>query len=157
MNMLNELPEQHQQTMKELKEAILNSSKETSIYVGCDSKRFRKGIVKYATVVILHKDSKHGGQIFSFIDKEKEYSKPEAPRLRLVTEAYKAVDIASHVMGVIGDRNFELHLDLNTNPKFKSNEAVKEALGYVLGVLGIEAKCKPAAWGASTAADRIAG
>jgi predicted RNase H-related nuclease YkuK (DUF458 family) len=75
--------------------------------------------------------------------------------MRLVNEAYKAVDIASQIMDVVGDRHFELHLDLNSNPKYKSNTAVKEALGYVIGVLGFDAKLKPYAWASSTAADRL--
>lgn len=139
----------------EMKKAIQNSSKETRIYVGCDSKRYSDGRVKYATVVILHIDGRHGCKMYSFIDNEQDYNKATNPRMRLVGEAYKAVDIASQIVEDVGDRHFELHLDLNSNPKYKSNTAVKEALGYVMGVLGFDAKLKPYAWASSTAADRL--
>lgn len=147
--------EQHREKLELLKEEIKKAAKDTKIYVGCDSKRYKDGRVKYATVVILHINGKHGARIFSFIDTEKDYNKASNPRMRLVLEAYKAVDIASELVDVVGDRVFELHLDLNSNPKYKSNTAVKEALGYVLGVLGFSAKLKPDAWASSTAADRL--
>jgi predicted RNase H-related nuclease YkuK (DUF458 family) len=46
----------------------------------------------------------------------------------------------------------EIHLDINPNPKFKSNAALKEALAYVKG-MGLQAKVKPEAFAASCAAD----
>jgi len=144
-------------TLNELKQAIRNSSLTTKIYIGCDSKRNSKGSVKYATVVVLHINGKNGGQLFSFITNEQEYNKPQSPKMRLLNEAYKAVEIATQIIDDIGDRHFELHLDLNTNPKHKSNLAVKEALGFVLGSLGINAKLKPHAFAASCAADKLAG
>lgn len=141
--------------IEKLKSAIAESSKETKVYVGCDSKRYSDGRVKYATVVILHINGNNGCNMFSFIDNENDYNKANNPKMRLVGEAYKAVDLASKIMDVVGDRHFELHLDLNSNPKYKSNTAVKEALGYVIGVLGLDPKLKPYAWASSTAADRL--
>ena len=94
--------------------------------------------------------------MWSFVERERAYGPATNPRMRLVQEAYKAVDIASQIVDVVGDRHFEVHLDLNTNPKHKSNLAVKEALGLVLGRLGFDAKLKPEAWASSTAADKLA-
>lgn len=145
----------NEETLKELKEAIIASSAKTKIYVGCDSKRARSGKVKYATVVILHIDGKHGGKLYSFIDDEMDYSPAHKPKMRLITEAYKAVDVANEIMAEVGTREFELHLDLNSNPKYKSSAALKEAVGYVMGMLSIQPKFKPEAWAASTAADRL--
>jgi predicted RNase H-related nuclease YkuK (DUF458 family) len=144
-----------EQEIEKLKTAIAESSKETKIYVGCDSKRYADGRVKYATVVILHINGNNGCKMFSFIDNEMDYNKAKNPKMRLVQEAYKAVDLATQIMEYVGDRHFELHLDLNTDPKYKSNSAVKEALGYVIGVLGLDPKLKPYAWASSTAADRL--
>lgn len=141
--------------IEEVKEAIRNSSLKTRIYIGCDSKVSRKKKVRFATVVILHIEGKHGGRLFSRIETERHFSKPTEPRLRLVQEAQKAVAIAFELMDVIGERHFELHLDLNSDPKYKSNAAVKEAAGYVFGSLGIEAKIKPEAFAASSAADAL--
>jgi predicted RNase H-related nuclease YkuK (DUF458 family) len=141
--------------IENLKLAIAESSKETKVYVGCDSKRYADGRVKYATVVILHINGNNGCKMYSFIDNENDYNKASNPKMRLVQEAYKAVDLATQIMDVVQDRHFELHLDLNSNPKYKSNTAVKEALGYVIGVLGLDPKLKPYAWASSTAADRL--
>lgn len=139
----------------ELQEAIQASSKNTKIYVGSDSQRRRGGMVKYATVVILHIDGKHGGKLFSFIDLERSYAPVDKPKMRLLNEAYKAVDIANAIINVIGDRHLEIHLDLNTNPEHKSSVALSEACGYVMGMTGIKATVKPNSWAASTAADRL--
>jgi predicted RNase H-related nuclease YkuK (DUF458 family) len=139
--------------IEELKKEIQASSLRTKVYVGCDSQR-RKGDVKYVTVVILHIDGNKGGKLFSFIDKEKDYSNPLNPKYRLIQEAYKAVGIAEQIIEAVGPRDFEIHLDLNSNPEHKSHLAVKEAIGYVLGVLGLKAKIKPHAWVASCCADR---
>lgn len=143
------------ETIEDAKLTIQQSSPSSKVYVGCDSKRYRNGDVKYATVVILHINGKNGGKMWSFIEDEHDYGRPENPRLRLVQEAYKAVDLAREIAEVVGDREFEVHLDLNSNPKHKSNTAVKEALGYVMGVLGFEAKLKPQAWASMSAADRL--
>ena len=150
------MKQEHLSKLNEAKEAIRNSSLQSKVYVGCDSKRSRTtGEVRYATVIILHIDGKHGGKLWSFIDNEIDYAPVTSPRMRLVNEAYKAVDIAAQIVDTVGSRHFEVHLDLNTNPKYKSNLAVKEALGYVLGVLGFSAKLKPEAWASSSAADKL--
>jgi predicted RNase H-related nuclease YkuK (DUF458 family) len=151
------MKEEHEKEMIRLKEAIVNSSPTTRIYVGCDSKRAQKGQVKFATVVVLHIDGNHGGRLFSFIDDDMEYQSATKPKMRLLMETHKAVDICEQIKDIIEDRPLELHLDLNTSPKHKSHDAVKESLGYVFGMLGFEAKLKPDAWCASTAADRLAG
>jgi predicted RNase H-related nuclease YkuK (DUF458 family) len=49
----------------------------------------------------------------------------------------------------------EVHLDINPNPKHKSSIAVKEALGWVKGSLGIDAKIKPDSFAATHAADHV--
>ena len=139
----------------EVKQAIRDASPDTCVYIGCDSKRSRDGVVRFATVVILHLEGKHGGKIYSDIETEIFYDKPTNPKLRLVTEAHKAVNLAYELIEVIGERHFEIHLDLNSDPKYKSNAAVKEALGYVLGMLGCEAKIKPEAFAATNAADKL--
>lgn len=142
--------------IEEVKKAIHESSLETKIYIGSDSKviKTRKGRrVKYCTVVILHYDGKHGGKIFSDIRTENFYGDARAPKLRLLGEVQRCVEIGYEVLDAIGPRDFEVHLDLNTSPEHKSNLAVKEALGYVMGTLGVTAKLKPDAFAASTAAD----
>jgi len=140
------------------REAILASSEESSIYIGCDSIRFkRNGLwhARYSTVIIVHRDSNKGCQLFHEEQVMQDYSKDKSPKQRLLNEVMFAVNAALEVMDAVGDRHIEVHLDLNPNPMHKSNVAVKEALGYVRGNLGMEAKIKPHAFAAMHAADHL--
>ena len=139
--------------IEEAKQAILDSSQESSVYIGCDSIRFRKNkqwYAKYSTVVIVHMDSKKGCRLF-----HESVDMPDYGNLkqRLLTEVQYAVSTATQIIEVLGDRHLEIHLDINPNPKYKSSVAVKEALGWVKGSLGIDAKIKPSAFAATHAAD----
>ena len=132
--------------IEEAKQAILDSSQESSVYIGCDSIRFRKNkqwYAKYSTVVIVHMDSKKGCRLF-----HESVDMPDYGNLkqRLLTEVQHAVTTATEIIEVLGDRHMEIHLDINPNPKHKSSIAVKEALGWVKGSLGIDAKIKPSAF-----------
>lgn len=135
------------------KKAIIESSDESSVYVGADSIRFKKNgkwFARYSTVIILHMDSKHGCKLFHKSVDMEDYGNM---RQRLVNESFYAIEAAMAVVDVLGKRKMEIHLDLNPNPKHKSNIAVKEALGYVKGSTGIEAKIKPYSFAATHAAD----
>lgn len=140
---------------EEAKAAILNSSPQSSVYVGCDSIRFKKNgqwFAKYSTVIILHMDSNKGCRLF-----HESIDLPDYGNLkqRLMTEVQYAVMAASEILDVLGDRPLSIHLDINSNPKHKSNIAVKEALGWVKGSLGIDAVIKPNSWAATHAADHV--
>ena len=139
--------------IEEAKQAILDSSKESSVYIGCDSIRFKKNkmwYAKYSTVIIVHMDSKHGCRLF-----HESIDMPDYGNLkqRLLNEVQMAVMAATEIVDVLGDRHMEIHLDINPNPKHKSSVAVKEALGWVKGSLGLDAKIKPASFAATHAAD----
>lgn len=153
--------------------AIRESAQDSSIYIGCDSIRFKnKGEwwVCYSTVVVLHKNSKHGGSIFSENKYEKQYVGPtrEKPtqglHQRLMTEVTHALAVYDTISGAIGERYFEIHLDINSNDLHASNQVVKQALGWVKsypspsndgGLVGDRAKVKPHAWAATHAADHV--
>ena len=139
--------------IEEAKQAILDSSKESSVYIGCDSIRFRKNnqwYAKYSTVIIVHMDSKRGCKLFHSSMDMPDYGNLKQ---RLLTEVQMAVSTATEIIDVIGDRHMEIHLDINPNPKHKSSVAVKEALGWVKGSLGLDAKIKPSSFAATHAAD----
>lgn len=139
--------------IEEAKQAILDSSPESSVYIGCDSIRFKKNkmwYAKYSTVIIVHMDSKRGCKLF-----HESVDMPDFGNLkqRLLNEVQMAVNTATEILDVLGDRHMELHLDINPNPKHKSSIAIKEALGWVKGSLGLDAKVKPASFAATHAAD----
>ena len=139
--------------IEEAKKAIIASSPQSSVYIGCDSIRFRKNkmwYAKYSTVVIVHTDSKRGCRLF-----HESVDMPDYGNLkqRLLTEVQYAVATATEIIEVLGDRHMEIHLDINPDPKHKSSVAVKEALGWVKGSLNMDAKIKPASFAATHAAD----
>jgi predicted RNase H-related nuclease YkuK (DUF458 family) len=139
----------------EAREAIRKSSPQSSVYVGCDSIRYKKNglwYAKYSTVVVLHMDSKHGCQLFHETVDLPDYGNLKQ---RLMTEVQFATNAVLEILPELGKRHLEIHLDLNPNPVHKSNIAVKEALGYVQGQLGITAHIKPASWAATHAADHV--
>lgn len=141
--------------IEEAKQAILDSSPQSSVYIGCDSIRFRKNkqwYAKYSTVVILHVDTNKGGRIFHASVDMPDYGNLKQ---RLLMEVQLAVSTATEIVDVIGDRHFEIHLDINPNPNHKSSVAVKEALGWVKGSLGMDAKIKPHSFAATHAADHV--
>jgi predicted RNase H-related nuclease YkuK (DUF458 family) len=129
---------------------IQNSTMATKIYVGADSKRVKKKVV-YVTVVVLHFDGNKGGKIFKEIVVEPYFGNIKQ---RLMNEVYRAIGVAYQLVDHVQGRDFEIHLDLNPDPKHKSNVAVKEAVGYVLGTFGFAPKLKPDAWVGSAVADR---
>jgi hypothetical protein len=140
------------------REAIRTSSPESSVYIGCDSKRFkRRGLwyARYMTVIIVHRDSSKGCQLFHDEQVLQDWGETKSPKQRLLNEVMFAVNTATEIMEDVGDRHFEVHIDINPNPRYKSNVAVKEALGYVKGNLGIDAKIKPDAFAAMHAADHL--
>ena len=139
----------------EAREAILNSSQESAVYVGADSIRYKKGelwFAKYSVVIILHMDSKHGCKLF-----HKTMDLPDYGNLkqRLLTEVGYAIEAATEIIDIVGDRRLEIHLDINPNPSYKSNIAIKEALGYVRGSLGLDARIKPHSFAATHCADYL--
>lgn len=143
-------------------EAIRASSKVSSIYVGSDSQVYSKKDkktgrrwkeAKYSTVIILHHDSCRGaGIVFKETVTLPDYGNL---RQRLMTEVSYAIDAALAVKDIVGDRNFEVHVDINPSEKHASSVAVKEAIGYVTGQLGFNPKVKPDAFAASHCSDHV--
>ncbi len=140
-----------------VRQHIIKSSKETSIYVACDSKVKKTSAKKghklfaiYSTVVIIHLDSCRGCVIYGRNDTLSFYG---SLKQRLMQEVYFATEAALEVVDAVGDRHFEIHLDINPDARYKSNIAVKEACGYVRGMLGLDPKLKPESLMASNAAD----
>lgn len=146
--------------MEYVKEFISKTSPETAVYVGCDSKvayRRRSGrkqrIAVYVTIIVVHYDQNRGAKLFKKVDILDDYGQM---RTRLMQEVIFAGEVAMELVEAIGKRPFEIHLDVNPNPKEKSSVVVKEAVGYIMGLLGVNAKIKPDSIASSCAADKYA-
>lgn len=134
------------------RQAIIESSQQSSIYIGCDSLRLpKKNKADFSTVIILHRDSRHGCQLF-----HNKVTIPDYGQMgpRLMMEVQYALQAFYAIEDVVGNRRLEVHLDVNPDPRFASNKVTSEALGWVRG-LGIEAKIKPDSFAATTAADHF--
>ena len=68
----------------------------------------------------------------------------------------RSIDVAYSLCDLFIAFNVEMevHVDINTNPVFKSNTALKEAMGYILG-MGFEFKAKPFAFASSSCANKV--
>ncbi len=150
---------------KAITEYLEDCGKDTKIYLGCDSqvnhsiskgKRYRSAT--YITVIVIHREGKHGAKIF--YEKSQEFdprpSNVKRPSFRLMNEVYKVADAYLRITEIdqFLDKDIEVHLDINVSPEHGSSCVVNEAIGYIKGVCQLEPKVKPDAWAASFAADR---
>lgn len=137
-------------------------SPESKVYIGCDSKRYKRKLNKeqsewfaaYHTAVVIHKDNRFGCKVFVDTEVMRDYDqRNDRPYLRMMNEAYKAVEAYQQLEETLLDRDVEVHLDVHPDKKYGSNVATNSAVGYVKGVTGLEVKIKPDAFAASYAAD----
>lgn len=156
--------EQYENNMKpfdinEVKKYILQTSQESKIYLGADSERSQYDKIwwaDYTVAIVVHIDGKHGCKIFGYHVRERDYDqKKNRPNIRLMTEVYKVSEIYLELKDVIEDRHIEIHLDLNPQECYASNQVVQQAIGYIRGTCDVEALIKPDAFAASYAADRL--
>ena len=144
--------------LREIIDYINTQSTESKVYIGVDSERVKeeeRWYVDYLLCVVVHIDARHGCKVFGGVTREPDFDKHiDKPRMRLVTEAYKAAELYLAIQDEVA-HDISIHLDINPNELFGSNCAIAEAMGYIKGVCGITPKVKPEAWAASTAADRI--
>ena len=119
--------------------------------IGSDS-QVRGDIVEFATVIVFLREKKGG---FMFIHNEKQKSSFSLKE-RMIMEVAKSVEVAYGLCDLLDKYNVELevHADINTDPSFKSNTALKEAMGYILG-MGFVFKAKPDAFASTSCADKV--
>ena len=140
--------------INEAREFIQNESLQSKIYIGCDSEIFKrndKWFIDYYSVVVIHKN-KHNGRNVTEIDYTKDKKKP---LYRLMQEVYKASELYIELADAIGEREVEVHLDLNPSKKHISNQIVDQAIGYIKSTCNVVPMIKPDAWAASSVADRF--
>lgn len=121
------------------------------VCIGTDS-QVRGTETEFATVIVFLRE-KRGG--FMFIHNEKTKQQFNIKE-RMLVEVAKSIEIAYELCDLFNkfDVDMEVHADINTNPQFKSNEALREAMGYILG-MGFAFKAKPEAFASSCCADKI--
>ena len=145
--------------IEKLKAFIDAQSPETKIYLGADSARYKnngKWYADYTIAVVVHIDGCHGCKIFGEVQTEIDYDhKASKPSMRLMNEVYKVAEVYQKLVDVIGDRQVEIHLDINPNEKHNSSIVIQQAVGYIKGMCNVIPMVKPKAFAASYAADRL--
>ncbi len=121
------------------------------VCIGTDS-QVRGKLTEFATVIVFLREKKGG---FMFIANYKSTQKMSI-RERMILEVARSVEIAYALCNLLDEHNVELevHADINTDPAFESNTALKEAMGYILG-MGFVFKAKPDAFASSACADKV--
>ncbi len=121
------------------------------VCIGTDS-QVKGAETEFATVIVFLREGKGG---FMFIHNERSTIKYSIKE-RMLLEVAKSIEIAYHLCDLFTqyDIDMEVHADINTNPQFKSNEALREATGYILG-MGFAFKAKPEAFASSSCANKI--
>jgi predicted RNase H-related nuclease YkuK (DUF458 family) len=124
---------------------------EVKVCIGTDSE-VKAGTTSFATVIVFIRKGKGG---FMFINSETTRQKMSIKE-RMLTEVSRSVTVAyelGRVFTLYGIA-LEVHADINTDPGFKSHGALKDAMGYILG-MGFAFRAKPDAFASSCCADKV--
>ena len=141
-----------------LKESVTNTIKQEhelgnklKVCIGTDS-QVKGDIIEIATVIVFLRE-KRGG--FMFISSDS-LQQTMGIKERMITEVARSVTVAYSLCDILDKYKVELevHADINTDPEFPSNVALKEAMGYILG-MGFTFKAKPNAFASSSCADKM--
>ena len=141
-----------------IKEAVAEAIKQEiekgirlKVCIGTDS-QVKGNDTEFATVIVFLREH-NGGSMYIHNDKTTQrYHLKE----RMLVEVAKSIEIAYELCDLFIEYGVEMevHADINTNPNFKSNDALKEAMGYILG-MGFAFKAKPEAFASSCCADKV--
>jgi predicted RNase H-related nuclease YkuK (DUF458 family) len=140
-----------QEAVEQTIQKELEAGHKLRICIGTDS-QVHSNHVSFATVIVFLREGKGG---FMFINNETIYQ-DLAIRERMITEVTKSVTVAYEIADLLSlyEIPLEIHADINTDASFKSNVALREAMGYIRG-MGYEFKAKPYAFASSSCADKV--
>lgn len=121
------------------------------VCIGTDS-QVKGDTIDFATVIVFLREHKGG---FMYIHQERT-NKKMGIKERMLTEVSKSIETAYTLCDLLDlyDVDLEVHADINTNPMFKSNAALHEAMGYILS-MGFVFKAKPEAFASSYCANKV--
>lgn len=139
---------------EEVEQAIIRETalgNKLKVCIGTDS-QVKGAYINFATVIVLLRVQRGG---FMYIQQERlmhRYSIKE----RMLVEVQKSIETAYAICDLLDlyGVDLEVHADINTNPSFKSNKALNDAMGYILS-MGFIFKAKPEAFASSTCADKM--
>jgi predicted RNase H-related nuclease YkuK (DUF458 family) len=133
-----------------IEEEVAKNNK-LSVYIGTDS-QVKQNYTEFATVIVFLRKNNGG---FMFIHNEKSTQDLHIKE-RMLLEVSKSIEVAYELCDLFieYDIEMEVHADINTSAQFKSNDALKDAMGYIMG-MGFAFKAKPEAFASSCCADKV--
>jgi predicted RNase H-related nuclease YkuK (DUF458 family) len=108
----------------------ITTRENVEILVGCDSQCYRNTKTVYGTVVALYTKGK-GAHVLCL----KESTNIErTTAVRLLNEVWKSVEIAEYLKNNGLPKPSWIDVDLNPDPKYKSNSVLRQAVGLITGM-----------------------
>ena len=119
--------------------------------IGTDS-QVKSRETEFGTVIVFIRKGRGG---FMYIRNETTTQKMSIKQ-RMLVEVAKSIEVAYALCEIVTRYGVEMevHVDINTDPSFKSNTALREAMGYILG-MGFQFKAKPHAFASSSCANKV--
>jgi len=119
------------------------------ILIGCDSQNFSDKTI-YAIVVALYDKGKGAHVLYNRWKTQREPTR----NIRLLNEVWYAVETAEHMKMAGLPKVKWIDIDINPDPKYKSNEVLRQAVGLVEG-MGYKVRYKTLGPIATYAADHL--
>jgi len=109
--------------------SYIDQNPETEILIGCDSQNKKKDTI-YAIVIGLYKPGKGAHVLYTRFSTVREKDSVS----RLLNEVWNSVEIAERIKNELGVTATWIDIDLNPDPKYRSNQALTSAVGIVTGM-----------------------
>jgi hypothetical protein len=126
-----------------------NENHNVEILIGCDSQN-HSDKTTYAVVVALYRKGKGAHVLYRRWKTEREYTRS----VRLLNEIWYAIETAEFMKEAGIPKPRWIDIDINPDPKYKSNEVFRQAVGLVEG-MGYEVRYKSLGPIATYAADHL--
>jgi uncharacterized protein len=127
------------------------NGKKLKVCIGTDSQQ-KGDETEFATVIVFLREGSGGFMYISNSSTTQAYKIKE----RMLLEVAKSIEIAYELCELFTTYHvdMEVHADINTNPNFASNVALRDAMGYIMG-MGFAFKAKPNAFASSSCANKM--
>lgn len=136
---------------RDFDEIIAQIDDECEVFVGSDS-QLSSGSWLFASVICLYWPGR-GGRFFFKRDRRSK-STYACLEDRLLSEVYSSVTIADQIRQTKPSIQINIHADIASSPKHRSNKVAKIAQNYITG-MGFLPAIKPDSWAAGTIADKL--
>jgi predicted RNase H-related nuclease YkuK (DUF458 family) len=107
----------------------MKSKPNAEILIGCDSQNFKDRTI-YAIVVALYDTGKGAHVLYKRWRTQREWTRST----RLLNEVWYSVEVAEEMRAAGLPKVRWIDIDINPDPKYKSNEVFRQAVGMVEGM-----------------------